>query len=195
MRVIDVLTNPTIVEEICILQSQCSEFIIESDGHPLIKNLPSSYNDFHKVKVRKRKSQDGFTEAFNDAFEDEHQSLRQRSIFANGISSYQMHEDTSVEPFYVFPINGFKFMYSREVEYSDQDYKQVFESVFEQLGDEKGHDVLTDLLRFTYVSANLAEGIDSGAEIILYGIPYYYAIKAESYPSYQDLLTYIDEIM
>lgn len=188
MRINDLLI-PQQSEAITILRTRCSAFLRESQGHPLIRNLSSSYSDFHKVKVRKRKSDDSFTEAFNGAFIEEHYDLRQRAIFANGIQSFQASVDPLQEAFYVFPVDGYKYMYSREVEHSGSEYKNVFEAVFSQLGDGKANEVLTDLLRFTYTSTNLAEGISHGAEIILYGIPYYYAVRASTYPSYSDLLT------
>jgi len=145
------------------------------------------------VKVRKRKADDSFTEAFNEAFVEEHFELRQRAIFANGSLSFQTSIDPLQEAFYIFPVDGYKYMYSKEVEHSGSEYRDVFEAVFAQLGDTKTNDVLTDLLRFSYTSNNLVEGIDHGAEIILYGIPYYYAVRSATYNSYNDLLSAITE--
>ena len=95
----------------------------------------------------------------------------------------------NVEPFYVFPANGFKFLYSKEVDNSTENYKQVFESILDTVGEASGKDIFTDLLRFTYISENLANGIESGAEIIIYGIPYYYAIRESQIDNYDELLT------
>ncbi len=193
MRINDLYTSHESTKEFQLLKKNCSQFFTESCGLPLLKNLSSPNQEaFHKVKVRKRKGESGdFTETFNEAFESQHPGLRQRAIFANGISSFQpIHTNESV-PCYVFPIDGYKFMYSREVENSGQEYKQVFETLFEQFGEEKGNQVLTDLLRFTYTSKNLNEGIESGSEIIIYGIPYFYAYKVCATDGYDYLLSKI----
>lgn len=192
MRINELYENQYQSKEFHLLKTNCTQFIRESQGQPLFKNLSVSYNDFDKIKVRKRKGESGdFTQTFNEAFETQHPGLRQRAIFANGGPTFQPIFDGVVEPFYVFPIDGYKFMYSREVENSGQEYKQVFDTLFEEFGEQKGNEVLTDLLKFTYTSVNLNEGIVSGSEIIIYGIPYFYAIKANSTENYQDLLTNI----
>lgn len=191
MRINDLYQTHQYSKEIQLLRTNCTQFLQESHGHPLFKNLSTEYGDFHKVKVRKRKGESGdFTETFNEAFENQHPGLRQRAIFANGHSTFQPVFTENSEPFYVLPIDGYKFMYSREVENSGQEYKQVFDTLFEEFGEEKGNEVITDLLRFTYTSANLSEGIESGSELIIYGIPYFYAVRVES-TEYQDLLSMI----
>jgi len=180
-------------EDFRTLRLHCSRFIAESGGLPIIRNLPKDYADIHKVKVRKRKP-DIISETFNEAFDKQHYDLRQRAIFANGVVSYEPSSDQSLEPFYVFPVDGFKYMYSSEVQHSSNDYQQVFESVFAQLGDEKGNEVLTDLLRFSYTSTDLSEGIEKGSEIIIYNIPYYYAVRTSAHEEYSDLLTTITTV-
>lgn len=189
MRINDLYQTHQYSKEIQLLRTSCTQFLQESRGQPLFKNLSSEYGDFHKVKVRKRKGESGdFTETFNEAFEEQHPGLRQRAIFANGPSSFHPTFNEGMEPFYVLPIDGYKFMYSREVENSGQEYKQVFDTLFEEFGEEKGNEVLTDLLRFTYTSTNLHEGIESGSELIIYGIPYFYAIRAAE-TEYGDVLS------
>lgn len=190
MHVHEVLSNKNQNDGYSVISKQCSDFILESGGLPLTKNLSNKYSSLQKVKVRKRKHIDHFGEAFNEAFEQEHFGLRQRAIFAN---SEPTQPELLTESFYVFPINGYKFMYSSEVEQSDHEYKQVFETMFNQFGDEKSTEILSDLLRFTYSSVSLVEGIQSGAEIILYGIPYYYAVRCAAQPSYHDLLSSITD--
>jgi hypothetical protein len=192
MRINELYQSHQYSREIQVLRTSCTQFLKESSGTPIFKNLSTEYGDFHKVKVRKRKGETGdFTETFNEAFELQHPGLRQRAIFANGATSFQPLYDGVMEPYYVFPIDGYKFMYSREVENSGQEYKQVFDTLFEQFGEEKGNEVLTDLLRFTYTSQNLHEGIVSGSEIIIYGIPFFYAIRSSVIENYQDLLSTI----
>jgi len=171
------------------IKQQCAQFFEESAGLPMVKSLPQIYEDFKKVKVRKRKHTNTFSNMFNGAFKNEINNLRERSIFANGLAAIEHNIMESTEPFYIFPIDGYKFLYSKEVEDSNKNYKQVFESILDQLGEQSGKDVVTDLLRFTYISENLVAGIESGAEIILYGVPYYYAVRESCIDNYDELLT------
>lgn len=190
MRITDLYTTSEPTNEIEILGTRCAQFFCEADNQPLLKNLSVNYGDLHKVKVRKRKAeQTEFADTFNEAFELQHPGLRQRAIFANGKSSFQPIVNDSIEPFYVFPVDGYKFIYSREVQNSGHEYKHIFETLFEQFGEEKGNAVATDLLRFTYTSKSLCEGIETGCEIIIYGIPYFYAVRVSSVTDYDDLLS------
>lgn len=170
------------------LRSTCSQFIKESAGYPLYRNLPTSYNSVHKVKVRAKKRPTAVGEAINRAFEDSYTNLTQRAVFASSVQ--HISESADLEPFYVFPINGFKFLYSKEVSESTSNYQRVMEVLLEQLRDEQAaNDIVADLLKFTYTSLNLDEGINSGSEIIMYGIPYYYAVRCSAYPDYARIVT------
>lgn len=174
------------------LKKHCGDFVEESRGLPILKNLPSSYNDFHKVKVRKRKSRTEFTETFNEAFDDEFSELRQRAVFANGhLLLSEVNDD--LEPFYVFPVNGYKYLYSTEVQNSNQEYQTVFEAIFDALDENVAEETFRDLLKFSYKSTNLYEGIKAGAEIILYSIPYYYAVRQSVFSDYTELLHHVKE--
>jgi hypothetical protein len=199
MRVDDLIQSDDSREELQILAERCSQFFEESNGCPLMKNLPGEYGDFHRVKVRKRKHRksdpsETFSEAFNEAFEHEWKDLRERAIFANGELSFEPADGQTLEPFYIFPIDGYRYMYSREVENSSQDYKTVFDALFEQFGPDRGNEVITDLLKFTYISEKLNEGIQSGAEIIIYNIPYFYAIRVATVDNYTNIIEEIKEI-
>lgn len=189
MRVDDFIQEPVECKELHLLNERCSQFIRESQGSPLLKNLSSKYSDVQKVKVRRKKGEE-FDEAFNEAFEDKLRDLRQRAIFANGIDSF-LAEDGDLEPFYVFPIDGYRFLYSKEVTNSGHSYKAVFDSLFETFGEDEGGDIITSLLRFTYVSETLHEGIELGSEIICYNIPFYYAVRESVVDDYDELLTTI----
>lgn len=173
------------------IMSECHNFLVASQGQPLFKNLPSVYEDIHKVKVRKRKDNDNFISTFNKAFDDEFSELRQRAVFTNGVDSLK-ENDLDEEPFFVFPVDGFKFLYSTEVENSNQQYQTVFEAILQNLDENTAEETMKDLLRFTYQSTNLSEGIESGAEIILYNIPYFYAIRTSTISSYDELLSSLD---
>ena len=169
----------------------CHQFLNESGGFPMVKLLPKTYTDFQKVKIRKRKKVNSFAESFNEAFEHEIHHLRERSLFANGeVFLVDNHNiDQTVEPFYVFPIDGYDYIYSKEVQDSAENYSNVFNEIYNQLGEDATDKVFADLVKFNYTSTNLQEGLSSGAEIIVYGIPYYYSIRQSAIDDYNNLLT------
>lgn len=171
-------------KEVHPISCECSVFLNESQGLPLLKNFSSKYNDFHKVKLRQRKKQDNFYKTFNEAFVDI-PNLRQRSITVNGECSF-VAESGKLEPFYVFPVDGYKFMYSLEVTNSKQDYKDAFEKIVETFQD---NEIVEDLLKYTYTTKNLLEGIEHGSEIIIYNIPYCYIVRADI--EYNELLEHL----
>ena len=169
------------------IRTSCSQFIDESAGLPLFRQLPISYADVHRVKVRAKKRSSVVGEAFNKAFEQNYTNISQRAVFATPSKQYS---DPTHEPFYIFPINGFRFIYSKEVSESTSGYQQVMNTIVEQLKDEQAASKLvSDLLKFSYTSVNLYEGINSNCEIILYGIPYYYAVRCSAYPEYQQIIS------
>lgn len=169
-----------------VIHERCSTFITESNQQPLLKNLPSCYSDCQRVKVRRSKNINYMSVPFNEAFNQQSPNLQQRSIFARNVVLY---EQPLTDEFYIFPIDGFKFMYSREVSNSLSAFSSVFDSLVESYGEMGGAEVLTELLKFSYTNSNLAEGISSGSEIVLYNIPFYYAIRASNIPSYKTLVT------
>lgn len=191
MLVNDIIVPKSSNNEFLVIVEYCSSFIVESEGLPLFKSLPISYNNIHRVKVRFQKKKNEVTETFNQAFNDEITNLRQRAVFASSSIS-DMQENDHDEIFYVFPKNGYKFLYNKEISNSNKDYKQAFDTILEQLGNnQKAIQIIADLLKYTYTSKNLTEGVQSGSEIILYNVPFYYAVRASSFPDYNDLLTYL----
>lgn len=174
------------VREVQLIKSECSQFLKESASLPLLKTLPNTYYNFHKVKVRLQKRKDSVTEVFERAFGQTFVNIRQRSVFAYP-SPQPIAE--GVDQFYIFPVNGYKFLYSKEVTNSSSDYKRMVDTLFEQFEDQnKASEMVSDLLKYTYSSASLHEGIVSDSEIILYGIPYYYAVRVDACQGYSSLL-------
>lgn len=108
-------------------------------------------------------------ERFNRAFDEHHPQLQQRAVLATGVFS----ENTDV---YVFPIDGYKFMYNPEIVDSATQYQQIFDSIAEGV-DGDPDDVIADMLKFNYHHTNIVEGIRAGSEIVLYNIPYFYAVQ------------------
>lgn len=174
------------IREVQTIKAECSQFLHETGGLPLLKALPLTYANFHKVKVRLQKRRDSVTDVFERAFGAEFSNLRQRAVFAYPTAPLLTEETDS---FYVFPVNGYKYLYSTEVTNSSSDYRRVVDTLFEQFDSEaQASEVVADLLKYTYASANLREGIQSEAEIILYGIPYYYAVRVTACHDYSSLL-------
>lgn len=156
------------------LAYECSEFLMESRGQPLLKNLPKNRDGFSKVKVRHQKMTNTFVESFNGAFSDAHTKLLQRSVLATGQNGFVLSESADLEPFYIFPVNGYRYMYNPVA--STKDYNDTFNTLLNTIGD-SASDILKDLLKYDYVFDNLSEGICNGSEIIFYGIPYYFALR------------------
>lgn len=171
-----------------LIQKNCSQFIKECTGLPLMKNLPEEYKSIQKIKARKRNFNNNFVETFNNTFGD---NLCQRAIFTNGVKSFNPIFENDLEPFYIFPINGYRYLYSSEIQNSSEDYKLIFETTFQQLGSEKAKTVITDLFRFVYRQDNLNEAIEKGSEIIIYNIPFYYGVKVSQFENYSQLLSQI----
>jgi hypothetical protein len=174
-----------------LIRAHCDEFL-DLTSDPLLKYLPEKDETFLKVKVRFHKRKSDMVDIFNEALYSKYQimNIHQRAIFANGESSF---DDTGTNSYYIFPINGFKFMYSEEVTNSRQQFKDTFDSLRENSAalDGKASEMVKDLMIYTYVSTDLNKGIVEGSEIIIYNIPYYFAISRDGFPDYEQLKKHI----
>lgn len=172
MRLHDILHD----EDINPILEECGEFLSESHGLSLLKNLSTKYLDLHKVKVRQRKDNHKYTQIFNETLGDI-PKLRQRSVYVNGEQSFKHDSNIEFEPFYIFPIDGYRYIYNEQVIDSSNSFlKNIPENV------------IPEVLKFTYISEKLVTGINSGAEIMIYNIPYFYAIRCTSVDNYQDII-------
>lgn len=186
MLVADLIRTTETNHIINTIKIECSQFLSDSTL-PLYRFLPTAYDDLQRVKVRTKKKTTQIKELFNKAFEDRYTNLSQRAVFAYPTISETL--TTDFEPFYVFPINGYKFAYCKEVENSNEKYQQMIDTLFEQLNSSvTATDIVIDAVKFSYSTTNLQEGINHGAEVILYNIPYYYAVKVKTFPSYNTIL-------
>lgn len=167
---------------------ECSDFIKESDRLPVLKNLSVRFDDIQKLKLRQRKKKDKFTQTFNEAF-NKTPNLKQRSISTNGESSF-ITDSLDNEPFYIFPINGYRYLYSLEVSNSKEDYQEIFENIIHLMKDKS---VMKDILKYTYVDIELKEGIEYGSEIIFYHIPYCYIARKSTISNYQEFLLSLEK--
>lgn len=174
-------------EAIQKLRVECAEFLSEVNGQPLIKHLPPSLPVFSKVKVRQRRHHNALSEAFNRAFEQQCPLLRQRAVLAK---TTHLSSAPNVESYHIFPINGYKYVYCCEVKDSTAEYDQLLSSLYSvgTLSITEATNIVTDLLRYTYVSTNLQEAFDARAEVIVYNVPYYYAIRSDVAASYHNVI-------
>ena len=173
------------------IKVNCSSFINESAGLPVYKALPESYGDVHRCKVRQRKKVGGqeLQQTFEQAFNKP--KLRQRAVFTVSNRPETIEEDQDV--FYVFPTNGYQYAYSTEIQNSEDEYKDTFNALLERIDRQQALNIITELLKYSYNTTNLREGLVQGSEIIFYDIPCFYAVRASSVSSYHDLLTQINQ--
>lgn len=158
------------------ISNECSQFLKESNGQYLVKNLPKKYQGFAKVKVRLRKQKTGFGENLNKAFEDEKSHLHQRSVFAYTDTS-MLSDTPDTEPFYIFPIDGYSVMFNPVIKDAEKDYNQYNELKID-------NEIISDQLKISYQTGSISEAINSSCEIIIYGIPYYYALRVSLVEDY-----------
>ena len=169
----------------------CSQFIVESGGLPLFRSLQISGEHARRVKVRQRKNESSVTEAFNAAFVERSRNIYQRAIFA---TTNPEPLTSTTEPFYVFPLNGYRFMYCTEVNKTNTGFQNAIDTLMEQFGEDSENEavsVLKELLRYSYVDSDLHEGITRGSEIIIYNTPSYVAVRCSSVEEYHDAIKLI----
>jgi hypothetical protein len=185
MRFTELLEQQETSKFLSTVQQCCQQFICESKGLPLFKGLPFDSSIFREVKVRHRNKNDAFIESFNRAFINQHgiSNIYQRAIIANG--SYVSQCDQA--SYYVFPTNGYKYLYNETVTSTSQEYRHTFQHLIEQTDDVSIQKLLSELVSYTYISTALDEGIQSGAEILIFGINKFYAIRQDTYPEYYKL--------
>ncbi len=153
--------------DVFLIKHTCQQFLNESCGIPMLKNLPSSYGNIKKVKAR-YKNQQPIGQLINDAFDE---CIFERAVMCNGPNSFTPILDERVSDYdiyYVLPPDGFKYIYNTVI-------SDVATASFPDVHDT---DVITDLLRLSYNDNNLEEGLASHAQIIIYDIPYFYCIKS-----------------
>jgi len=172
------------------IKTECSNFIEESKGNYAQKSLYFDGRFVKRVKVRKKKIKDNFSTLFDEAFEDEYKNIHRRSIFCNGPHS---SENISDKPkFYVFSINGYKFLYNPDIDYH-KEYMKIYDRLKTTMDTINVKDTFKDMIEYSYkqTEQNLENALFSENEIIFYNIPYYYAVKKSKHPDYSTLLKMI----
>lgn len=167
------------------IKQECGLFLIESTGKPLVKSLPRNSDGYRRVKVRKKRMKDDFIDTFNETFFTEYTDIRNRAVFVNG----NQREDSEHELFYIFPVDGYSFMYNPEVSDSSESYKKAFHTLIESTGEEEGSQIFKDMLQYSYQYNDLPSAIDRGCEIIIYDISHYFAIRKTLIDNYTNWFT------
>lgn len=170
-------------KDVHTIRTECSQFIQESVGLPVYRALPRSYSDFQRVKVRYQRHSTPVSEIFNAAFDDQYHQIVPRGVFTQ---SAIMEETDDLEPFYVFPINGYRYVYSKGVQNSQMNFQDVISTLSENV--DGGLELTRDLIKYTYTQHNLQEGIVSESEIIFFNIPCFYAVRANAIVRYSRLI-------
>ena len=167
---------------------ECSDFLKASDGIPLVRQLPVEGPTERRVKIRKKRSVTPFDEAFNSVF-SEHPDVRQRCVYANGDHTQPLFDPT-MEPFYIFPKNGFKYMYSTSVTDSARQYGATYDALNQVMDSPASvYQTIGEILLFDYRTYDLRVALESGCEIIIFGCSSYYAIARRAVKSYSTLFS------
>ena len=175
--------NPALIKQ--IVKLECCDFIHESYGLPLYKSLQSTYGDIKLVKVRFQKQRDVTSDIFEHVFgESKPGGFKERSVIA-----YPIHPPPrdGYEVFYVFPTNGYKFIYSPMIKDSMSDLGGVVNTLMTQLDEVETASLAGDLLKYSYQSSNLVEGMLNNSEIIIHNISNFFVVRA-THISYQSLI-------
>ena len=167
---------------------ECSDFLSENGSNPLVKTLKKDTRHLRKVKVRTKRKNEPFIKTFNKAFDDSFHNIYGRSIFCNGNHTKKINEN--MELVYVFPINGFKFLFNPNVEYH-MEYDKTFKEIKGKLSSTDIKNIMVDMIEYSYSSCKytLKEASFSGKEVIIYNIPYYYAVRVDRHPDYERFLS------
>lgn len=181
MFVSDVLkpNHPIRSSALYLIRTKCSQYLSESNNKPIFKRLDWRYGAFAKVKVRHSptyKTNQILDEAFGESIE---------STLVPVTSQPLDVVTESDDWFYMFPVNGYKFLYSTQiVDYRYQADKLMFKS--------NDRDLVVDTMRESYIhNTGLVEGIDTCVELLLYNMPSFYVVSCSRHISYSSLLSSI----
>lgn len=162
------------------IKKECSEFLKLSNGLPLLKNLNKKDKLIRREKVRMKKNKNLDLNNIINKIYKEHHNLIQRSILAHGAFGFEPIIDDYKEPCYIFPINGFKFMYTPYINDTINEYKNTLSNIPKSME----FDLFKDIIINNYSHDNLEKGLKENNEIIIYNIPYYYAVNCEYVDEY-----------
>lgn len=145
-----------------------------------MKSLPKSKEGFARIKVRHKKT-NNFIMALNEYFNDSDPMLGNRCVYAG--KPWEVC-DSSSELYYIFPPNGFKYIYINNDNFSTRSFSESFNVLYE-FSDQLSKTVLKNALRDSVGCGILSEGLSSNSEVLIYNISYYYAIKCSLVEDYK----------
>jgi hypothetical protein len=166
----------------------CSLFLEQSNCIPFFKDSPIEYQDVQKVKVRIKKNKDIFTQTFNEAFNNIAQNIKPRSVMARNY--HDSFENPSKESFYVFIPNGFSFISTTKL--SEQlKLQNTFNNLIGQTNNNDSvREIMTEVISMSYrTDETLSNIVLEEREVLFFNIPYFYTIRAQTYPEYDKLLS------
>lgn len=162
------------------IQTQCSDFLRMSNRIPMKKCLPRSKEGFAKVKVR-HKRDTNFITALNENFKDRDPILGNRCVYAGG---HWQTCDNNSEQYFIFPPNGFKFIYIENDSFSTRNFSDNFNLIYD-FSDDLSRLILKNVLQESVGCGTLEEGLSSNSEVLIYNVSYYYAVKCSLVEDYK----------
>lgn len=87
----------------------------------------------------------------------------------------------------MFPINGFRILYNQQID----DYNSYIKNLEGILHNTNSMEhLLKSLFEYAYVEGDILEAVKSGSDILVYDIPYYYAVRKSLVQSYDNFISY-----
>ena len=152
----------------------------------MIKESVISPAIFKKVKVRKKDARGDFVESLNEALSDTYQNLYGRSVRCNG-NNVSNNPENDV---YVFPLNGFKFLFNPNVD-DIHENRKTLDTLQNVMDNNAAKKIFIDMVDYSYCDdgVNFVSALESGKEIVIYNIPYFYAVQKKDFPIYSELFS------
>lgn len=157
-------------EQVFPIRDSCYEFLKESNGYPVFKQLPEQYGVCSKVKVR-HKPNLILEQFFKKTVMQDCSTL---------VESYSM-PIAGAHNYWIFPINGYKYIYNPLI----ADYKSKVNQILDITSDK---DVILELIGDLYNSNNLITALTCETEILWYKISHFYAVDCSKFEDYDELL-------
>lgn len=155
------------------ITTTCSDFISETNT-PLYRVLPARGEGFRKIKIRRKtKHNHQFEQYFDDAFGSQYKDMRLRSLIAHTREPQNIALD--MEVFYVFPPNGYKLLFAHHIENFDEHIATLGTMLNQH--SESASDLLKRVFEFTYQQGSISEAAKTGADVMIFDIQNYYAIR------------------
>jgi len=174
------------------IRDECGEYLSMAGPYPSIKRLSGDEASYHrKVKVRHKKNPTGVIRLLGKAMEHEARNIHMRCVSVNGPDIKEaLSKNDASELYYIFPINGFRYLYNNRVDTFEQ-YQKTLKALLESktITRESAVQLVIDSMSYTYskFDIKLKEALKTSKEVIFYNMPYYYAVSVKKYPSYYTL--------